>query len=194
METIEEKEYNKIQWFLFVVIIPILFTVVLSLVLMQVAGINVFSHAKAIVQKIPGVSMMIKDENAIAQEKLEEKLSNEIANLQTDINHKDDTIEKLEASIQSKESELTTLKQELSQLNFQLAEMKEDKIIEENAVKDMTELYELMTPKKAAQIIPNLDDEDAKKILTSLKTDKLAAIMEKMSPEDAAKYTKIIGE
>ena len=49
-------------------------------------------------------------------------------------------------------------------------------------------------PKKAAPIITQMNDNEALKILSSLKPATLAAILEKMNATDAAKYTASVNK
>ena len=51
-----------------------------------------------------------------------------------------------------------------------------------------------MSAKSAAPVITEMDDEEAIRILTNLKPDILAAILEKMVPQDAAKYTTMMAK
>ena len=49
-----------------------------------------------------------------------------------------------------------------------------------------------MSAKSVAPVIVKMTDAEAIRILASLKPDTLAAVLEKMSPEDAAKYTTLM--
>ncbi len=60
--------------------------------------------------------------------------------------------------------------------------------------KEIVNTFEQMSAKSAAPVITKMSDAEAIQILTNLKPDKLAAIFEKMTPEDAAKYTTMITE
>nr|WP_281064436.1 hypothetical protein [Cytobacillus eiseniae] len=60
------------------------------------------------------------------------------------------------------------------------------------AFKDIVKTYETISAKKAAPILAQMTEEEAIQILTNLKSDTLAAIMEKMEPEDAARYTELL--
>ncbi len=191
MET-AEKRHNKLQWFLFIIFIPILFTIFLALVLLQVGGINVLEHAKEIGQKIPGVSSLIVDEEEKAQLQIEELLNKDIENLKLKLETKELEIKDLENSLQSKENEIMSMNQEVKRLKFDLEALIEEQQEQKTSNKEMTKLYEIMSPKKAASILPNLTDEEAAKILSSLKPDKLAAIFERMTPEEAARFTKLL--
>nr|WP_286182566.1 hypothetical protein [Bacillus sp. ISL-55] len=49
-----------------------------------------------------------------------------------------------------------------------------------------------MSAKSAAPIISKMGTEEAVKILTNIKPESLAAIMEKLPAEEAAKYTELL--
>ncbi|MBD8068297.1 MotE family protein [Bacillus sp. PS06] len=193
MEVVEKRS-SKIQSFIFLFLIPLLFTVILSLVLMQRAGINVVSQVKEISQKIPGVSSFVIDESENEKITTEERLNKNIENLQLKMEEKDSTIDELNMIVQEKENEISSLDQELKRVKFELTSIQQEQHDDRNIEVEITKLYETMTPKKAALIIPNLEDAEAKLILSSLKTNTLAAILERMSPEDAAKFTKLLAE
>ena len=67
-------------------------------------------------------------------------------------------------------------------------------IQEENkrAFREIVKTYETMSAKSAAPIISNMDTSEAVKILTNIKPESLAAIMEKLPAEEAAKYTELL--
>ena len=62
------------------------------------------------------------------------------------------------------------------------------------AFKDIIRTYESMSPKKAAQIITVLEEEEAIKVLSNIKADTLSAILEKMEPASAAKLMQKLSE
>ena len=49
-----------------------------------------------------------------------------------------------------------------------------------------------MSAKKAAPIIESMNENDAMTILSSLKSDTLAGLLENMSPDVAAKFTTLL--
>ncbi|MDX1771281.1 MAG: hypothetical protein R3328_07115 [Planococcaceae bacterium] len=51
-----------------------------------------------------------------------------------------------------------------------------------------------MSSKSAAPVLNNMSDAEALRILTNLKPDILAGILEKMTPEQAAKYTELMSK
>jgi flagellar motility protein MotE (MotC chaperone) len=60
------------------------------------------------------------------------------------------------------------------------------------AFKDIVRTYETLSAKKAAPIITKMTNDEALKILTNIKAETLAGILENMQPEDAAKYTQLL--
>ena len=76
-----------------------------------------------------------------------------------------------------------------------LAQIEALKMEKEDYKRDMKEIistFEKMSAKSAAPVITNMSDAEAIQILTSLKPEVLAPILEKMSPKDAAKYTSLM--
>ncbi|MCH1623782.1 MotE family protein [Fredinandcohnia quinoae] len=189
MET-TEKDYSKIQWFLFVIFIPTLFTVILVIVLLSVAGVNTLGMVKDFAEKVPVISNLFTEEEKATEKN--EKTEEKVVKLQTEISKKKESIDKLEKSLTTKQEEIDSLKLEISKLTNELTSLQEDTLSKGRTFEELTKMYETMSPKNAALIIPNLKESDAKEILATIKTDKLAAILEKMSPEDAAKYTELL--
>lgn len=190
MEAIE-KEYSRLQWFLFVVLIPTLFTLILVVVLLSVAGFNPIGTIKEYAEKTPLLSSLFEKKESDVQDDTE-NLKATITNLETEINTKQDEIEKLEDELGTKVNEINTLQDEIERLSKEIGVLQEVRVAKTKTIEEMTQLYELMSPKNAALIIPNLNEGEAKDILSSLETEKLAAILEKMSPEDAARFTELL--
>lgn len=190
-KSIEEKEsqpVNRFQWFLFVIAIPALFAVVIALVVLSFAGINVFQTASELSGKIPFVSEWVTGDKQPSVEEYEKN----IISLEAEIQDREAKMEQLEAKIESKDMEVERMQLEKTQLEAQIEEL--TAIQEENkrAFRDIVKTYESMSAKKAAPIIAEMENDEALKILTNIKAETLAAIMEKLPAEDAAKYTELL--
>jgi flagellar protein FlbB len=186
----DEKSYSKFQWFLFVILIPLLFAITLALVIMTVSGVNVFDAAKKYGEKIPGIAQLIPNEKKASEEILKEDLIEQKATVE----EKTMEIKKLEKELENKQKEIDSLKNEIERLN---AEMETKQSTEQEnqqgqTIEDIVKMYESMSAKSAANIIPEMSDNDAVKILSSLDSEKAAAILEKMDPANAAKYTALL--
>jgi flagellar motility protein MotE (MotC chaperone) len=180
----ETKSSSRFQWIVFVVFIPLLFAITIALVVMTVAGINVFEKA----QSLPFVSKVLPSENKQDQEQLE----NRIVSLQASIEDKEAKISQLQSEIDGKEKDNEKLQAVIEQQKLELEELRQ--IGEENkrAFKEVVSTFESMSAKSAAPVLLNMEDQEAVKILSSIKPDNLADILEKMPPEDAARYTGLL--
>ncbi|PIC06002.1 hypothetical protein CS060_00300 [Anoxybacillus flavithermus] len=190
----EKKKASKLQWFLFVVFIPLLFTISVVLLILTFSGINVFEQGKKYAGQLPFVSQWIEGTDANEKKKLQEQ----IVELKATIVEKEKELAKTKDTIKEKNAEIDTLKQEIARLQAEkeqaqqpTAQTKE----QTNAPRvDVVKMYETMSPKKAAEIIPQMSDREAVDLLSQLKTDKVAAILEKMDAANAAKYTSLLAK
>ncbi|MFS0823610.1 MotE family protein [Bacillus sp. 1P02SD] len=184
-----DKEYSKFQWFLFVVLIPSFFTLVVIFVLLSVAGFNPIGTVKDVASKVPGISSFFNDAEDSKVQK-EDEVS--VSDLEAEIQAKESKITQLESELETKDGEIQSLELEIENLSDEIVKLQEERLAKSKSLEDLTKMYEQMSPKNAAKIIPNLKDDEAREILSSINTEKLAAIFEKMSPEDAARFTQLI--
>ncbi|WP_044337398.1 MotE family protein [Rossellomorea aquimaris] len=190
-KVIEEENKEKsgrFQRVVFIIFIPLLFAITFALVIMTVAGINVFEKAQSLSSDIPFLAKVLPvnetqdadhiQERMISLQALTEDQEAKIVQLQSEADKKDSENEQLQATIQQQKEELEELRQ----------------IGEENkrAFKEVVSTYESMSAKSAAPVLMNMNDDEAMKILSSIKPDTLADILEKMPPEDAARYTELL--
>ena len=190
-ESMEEKENqreSKFQGFLLVVAIPILFAIVVALVALSFLGINIFETAKDIGGRVPFLSEIVKEDK---QPSVEEFQKN-IVSLEAEIKDREAKVEQLQSKIESKDTQLKRIELEKTQLQAQIEEL--TAIQEENkrAFREIVKTYETMSAKSAAPIISKMDSDEAVKILTNIKPESLAAIMEKLPADVAARYTELL--
>ncbi len=184
IEETEEKKYNKIQWFFIVIVIPALFAIAVAMVVASVAGINVFEKAKEYSGKIPFLSL---EEKGTDEQILE--MDQKLTELKAEVKDREAAISDMETNLEGKDQEIETLKLEKEQLEIQIDDLILAQEDGKRQFKEIVSTYETMSAKKAAPIITQMNDEEAMKILSSLKPATLAAILEKMNAADAAKYT-----
>lgn len=193
MET-EKQEYSKLQWFFFVIFIPVVFTLTLVFIILSVAGFDVLGKAKSTITNIPVVENLVNkekenpEESAIALK--EQETQEENKKLEKTIEEQATMISALESDVGAKEKEVQKLTQEISSLEKQIEEIA--KAEEESQSRDIGKLYDNMSSKKAAELIPNLTQDDALLILSSLDDKQVADILSKMSVEDAVKFTDLL--
>ncbi|WP_409253702.1 MotE family protein [Bacillus sp. SCS-153A] len=183
-----EKSNSRFQWVLFAGIIPLLFAVVIALLVMTVAGVNIFEKAKEAGGKIPVISSVIPTDAKEEAAKLEKR----VLSLQTELEKKDSEITSLQGKVDSQEQEKERLLAEQEQLQAQIEELEQIQQENKRAFAEMISTFENMSAKSAAPVLLNMKNDEAVKILSNIKPDTLAKILEKMPPEDAAKYTELL--
>ncbi|REK55043.1 MAG: magnesium transporter MgtE [Geobacillus sp.] len=192
-----EEKGSKLQWFLFIIVIPTLFATALALVIMEIAGINVLDTVKKHSKDIPIVSQYIDVQKAKSEwEKEAEKA----------IEQKNKVIAKQQKEIKKLENELATKQQEINDLTTEVNSLREELSAAETTageanaqaqtptMKDVARMYETMSEKNAAMILAKMPESEALAILSLLDSDKAAAILEKMPPDNAAKYTSMLAQ
>lgn len=187
-EELETKKTSRFQSFIYVVLIPLLFTITVALIVMTILGYNVFELTKEYGQKIPFVSSMISDDASDSAKDIETNM----IELEAEIKDREAKITKLETELESKDQEISRAELEKERLQEEIDELTAMKEENKRAFKDIVKTYETISAKKAAPILSQMSETEALQILTNLKSDRLAEIMEKMEPEDAARYTELL--
>ena len=111
-EVVEEKKpYNKFQWFL-IVIIPVFFTIFILLIVLTIAGVNVFQWSKEVGSNIPVVSTLFKE----AKEPSLDEMNGEIVDLKGEIKNREAQIAQLESELERGAEEKEQLIEEMQAL------------------------------------------------------------------------------
>ena len=170
------------------IIIPLMFTTAVVLIIAKVADVNVFDQAKEWTSKVPFLEQKETDEKVEGDLILEER----VISLQAEIQEK-------EAQLFEVQDELTQLKDSNETLVIEKEKLNEEieklKLAQSESTRDFKEIvttYEQMSAKSSAPVITKMGDAEAVQILSSLKPATLASILEKMTSEDAAKYTSML--
>ncbi|WP_102271457.1 MotE family protein [Cytobacillus massiliigabonensis] len=187
-EELESKKTSKFQTFIYVVLIPLLAAITVALIAMTYLGYNVFELTKEYGQKIPFISSAISDDASESAKDIETKM----IELEAEIKDREAKIIKLETDLESKDQEISRVELEKERLQEEIDELTAIKEENKRAFKDIVKTYETISAKKAAPILSQMSETEALEILTNLKSDTLAEIMEKMEPEEAARYTKLL--
>ncbi|MEM1503316.1 hypothetical protein RG959_07825 [Domibacillus sp. 8LH] len=187
-----KNSYNPFQWLLFIVVIPLLFALTVGLVVMTIAGVNVFEKTKEVAANIPYVSEWTgatEQDGKTDSEKVVE-LQGEIKNKQAKIDQLSDDLESSKAEIEELLTEQDRLNAQIKQLQNQQKETAETE--EKSAANNVAKTYESMDEESIAGIITNLTNNEAVAILQELSVEKQAAIFENLDAKKAAEYTKIL--
>lgn len=183
-----QREKSKFQKFLFVVAIPVLFSIVVALVALSFLGVNMLQTAKDISSKVPFLSSMVK----VDKQPSVEEFQKQIVNMEAVIKDREAKLEQLQSEIDSKDTDLKRMELEKGQLQGQIEELTAIKEGNKRAFQEIVKTYETMSAKSAASIISKMKSDEAMKILTNIKTDSLAAILEKLPADVAANYTQLL--
>ena len=188
---VEENQSRKgksFQWYLYVVFIPLTFAILVAVIVSFIAGINIIDTAKDFGKKIPIVGSLVQ-KNQANSSKSNDKY---VIELQGQIKDREEKISQLETQISDKNKEIQRAELEQNRLQKEIDDVVSGQTEGKRALKDIIKTYESMSAKKAAPIITQMNDDEALKILSSIKADSLAAIMENMNAKDAAKYTQLL--
>lgn len=186
-EETAEKSYSKLQWFFMVIVIPSIFALAVALIVATVAGVNVIDKAKEYSEKIPILSSDKREDK-----KNTEEIEQQLTELRGEMKEKEASIAELQAKIDSKDEQIERLKLERKQLEKEIDSLIAIQTENKRDFKEIVKTYEMMSAKKAAPIITQMNDQEALEILSHVKSDTLAAIMEQMNAAEAAKYTSLL--
>jgi flagellar protein FlbB len=172
------------QKFFFWFLIPLLFCIALLLILAMFTNKNVFDY----VDKLPFVSSNSETEADGGVTSNSEKL----VTLQAEVQEKEVEVAQLQSQLESSTTEKQELEAEIENLQYEIEKLKASQDQATKEFKDIVATYEKMSAKKAAPILVQMSDDEALRILASLKPATLTAVLEKMEPEQAAKFTQLL--
>lgn len=171
------------QKFFYWFIIPLVFCIAVLLIITLFTEKNVFDY----IDELPFVSS--NDENIVeTATQTEQKL----VAVQAELTEKEAEIMQLQSKFESKEIENQQLQLEIERLQAEIDKLKLSQEESYKEFKDILTTFEKMTPKKAAPILVQMNETEAVRIMSNMKPDTLRAIFEKMSAEDAAKFTQLL--
>lgn len=177
---------NLILW----VFIPLLALSAIVLIITKATDINVFDAANDWSKSLPFIGEKSKNDNENAEDNL--VIKERVVTLQAEIQEKEAQLYKLQQELDQSAEQNEKLLIEQEKYLDQIAVLQREKDDSRRKFQDIVTTFEQMSAKASAPVITNMSDAEAIRILTSLKSDTLAAVLEKMSPEDAAKYTTMM--
>lgn len=183
----ETHRYGKLEWLLYIVVLPLLFTALLSGIILQFLGVDVTGKIVSAARTIPVVSQVLPAEEKPADAPTAEQ---EQAKQLQETQDKAQALEKTKTQL---EEDLVKKNAEIEKLNKQLEDLKKKETEEatkkpaKDPVKEQALVYAEMSPAKAAAIMEQLSVTEVKQLLSKLTSDQQAAIVEKMQPAFAAR-------
>ena len=185
---LEEKKPGFFQKLFFYFLIPITFTVAVVLIITYFTNTNVFQIADSVKDKIPFLS---SEGETVENTSLNEE---KVVSLQAEIQEKEVEITQLQTEIESATSSNEELLLEQERLLNEIEQLKRAQEEIQLEFKEILKTYETMSAKKAAAILTEMSESEALRIMSSMKSNTLTAIFEKMEPADAARYTELLAE
>lgn len=193
-EIAEEQSYSKLEWFFYIIFIPLLFTLVLSAIIAQMFGYNVVGMLAKGLNEIPVVEKVIPDSAAPNSKKtvqtgtISEKPDARVTDLQKQIELKNKEIDRLKEKAKEEKKKVDQQKETAA---TQAAKQKaEEERLKE--VKQLAKMYTSMSAGKAAPILEKMPPEEASNLLQVMKSEERSAILAKMTPKTAADLTVLI--
>lgn len=180
----EERSYSRLEWISYIVVLPLIFTAVLSGLVLQFLGYNVSGRLLDLARNTPVINAVVPaDAKTLQQQSKVTQLESQIQAQKQQI----DSIQKeRDASTQqstAKDVQIAKLQSQIADLKKQLADQKTS----DEYWADEARVFAIMSPSKAADIISQKPLDQARAILSHMKIDQKAAVLEKMDPTLAAK-------
>lgn len=179
-----EKQYSFFEKLIYLFIIPVLVVLTLTLGALTYYGINVFELANDLMPSNTETVTTVKDSN--------DESSNKDKKVQEDAINQNIVL--LERQLQEKQNEILKLQEQLKDASMKINELESEREEIKKSIKELSNMYERMPTRKAAKIMVELEEELALKILTSLSSNKVSAILAQLDPTEAAKFTKLLSE
>ncbi|MFD2925525.1 magnesium transporter MgtE N-terminal domain-containing protein [Halobacillus naozhouensis] len=189
----DQEKSGKLQWFFFVIVVPALFALTLTVVVLTIMGTNVFEKAESYANQIPGLSAIVSTSD-------ESQNGRQTHQLEAAIADQNEKIDQLQQQVEDKQLTIDELNQQIEQLETDLeaalatsAEQKtEEPPAASNPMKEMAVSFEEMDEEEAAPIIENMDQDLAVQILAEVASSQRGAILGAMTPEAAAEIAGLI--
>ncbi|BAU27671.1 flagellar motility protein MotE (MotC chaperone) [Aneurinibacillus soli] len=198
-EIAEEQSYSKMEWFFYIIFIPLLFTLVLSAIIAQMFGYNVVGMLAKGLNQVPVVEKLIPDSAAPNSKKTTQtettpaKSDARVSDLQKQLDLKNKEIDKLKQK-QQEEKKMQDQAQQATSAQTTAAQASQQKATEERLkeMKQLAKIYTAMSAGKAAPIFEKMPPEEAANLLQVMKPEDRSSIMAKMNPKKAADMTVLI--
>ena len=185
----KRKAGNFFQMLLAWFVIPLVFAIAVLLIIAKVADVNVVEKAKEWTSSIPALEA--KEENTI-ETKDDEILEERIVVLKEELKQKDQQLMDVQEDLKKSDTEKEKLKVAAEKLQAEIKVLEQSTDDTKKETSQLVSTFEQMSPKAVAPVITEMDDARALQLLSGMKANTLAAVLEKMTPAEAAKYTALL--
>lgn len=186
----EKQEYSALERFLYIILLPVLFALVLLGVLLTLFDYDVKGALANIGRNIPVVKSFIPDNEpeqpfvnpvnaALAQDERLTELESELA-------EKTAEIARLQSDLAAREQAYASLEDNVEQLVLGREREEEDRQAYRARLKSLANMYAGMSARKAASILEQMTLPEMVLILYEMGADERGNILARMEPETAA--------
>jgi flagellar motility protein MotE (MotC chaperone) len=186
----ETHRYGKMEWVFYIIILPLLFTALLSGVILQFLGFDITGKIASAFKTVTGQHTA---QTTTAKPKPGDP-AKQLQDAQDKVKTLEKTKQQLEDDLAKKNSELSSLQKQASSpksTDPQTAGSSSGTTAAptppSDPLQDQADIYVQMSTTKAAAILGNLPVTKAKQILSKMTNDQEASILEKMDPVVASK-------
>lgn len=183
----EEKSPGIFQKLFYLVLIPLLFVVAILLVIASFTNFNVFEKASELTNSLPFASDKKSEEPSL-------DFDEKIVELEAEIKEKEAEIDQLKSQLDKANLEAENNLAKQQQLQNQIESLEKQQSESKKEFNEILSTFKQMSAKTAAPIIMEMSDDKAIKILSNLDPETLSAILSKMEPKEAARYTELISQ
>ncbi|WP_163530570.1 MotE family protein [Halobacillus ihumii] len=189
----DQEKGSKLQWFFFVLVVPALFALTLTVVVLTIMGVNVVEKAESYANQIPGLSTLVSTSD-------ESQNMRQTEQFETVIAEHNEKIDQLQQQVEDKQLTIDELHQQIEQLETDLEsalaasdeQQTEDSSAGSDPMREMAVSFEEMDEEEAAPIIENMDKELAVQLLAEVASSQRGAILGAMTPEAAAEIASLL--
>lgn len=186
-----EKGYSKIEWLFYIIILPIIFISILTVVVLWFLDYDVKEKVFMALNNVPVIEKLIDDEqftevNYVNKNLSKDELQFQVDELKITLNEKNQVISQNDIIISAKDEEIILLNEQIDALKIEINEKNTSEKTREQEIADLAKIYENMNPKNAANIISYLSLEESALILKSMSLEAKSSILEKMDQRKAA--------
>lgn len=180
-----KQKSSKVQWFVFVILIPLILAVTVALIIMTVAGVNVFEKTKQFAEDVPKVSALLNTETT-------KKSEGQAVELKATIEDQNAQLDELKSQLTVKDQKIEELNNEMKQLTKELEDKKISDKDKEDIMTDLSSSFKNMDPEQAAAIVSQLDQASSVDLLEKLPSDERGKVLAALNPEQAANLTSAL--
>lgn len=187
----EKSSYGTLERFIYILLLPILFTAILTGVLLTLFDYDVKNVVYSIGRNIPIINNIVPEEQITdtdlsnpASESIQ--LDQQIKDLSASSEEKENAISQLESEMKNRDEQIVQLEASVEKLILEQESIEMNSEEYRKQLKSLASMYAGMTTSKSAPILENLTMPELVLVLYEMSSDDQGRVLEKMNPKTAA--------